>query len=103
MDTTFDLPLGKRICSELNFILPLILDPLCKMLLDGISLLDSKLHIPLGIPSNFHSLIQYTVLDGDTNPVTNQAPSSDDIVVHDSFYQRNVFRKLFLTPASNYF
>ena len=100
---TLNLPLGKRVCSELNFTFPLLLDPLRKRLPDGVSFSDSKLSIPRGIPSNLNALIQYTAMDGDTVSTTSKATPSDDIVVYDNFFQGTVSRTLSLAFVSKTF
>ena len=88
MGATLNLPLGKIVCSEFYFPFLLLLDPIGKGLPDGVYFSDSKLSISRGIPSNLNSLIQYTTMDGDTASSPNKETPSDNIVVHDSFFQK---------------
>ena len=102
MGATLNLPLGKLVCFELNFTFPLILDTPGKDFPERV-FSDSKRLIPYRIPSNLNALIQYTTMDGDPASTTSKATPSDDIVVHDSFFQGTVYRTLSLATASKSF
>ena len=64
MDATLNLPLGKLLCSKLNFTFPLLLYLLGKGLPDGLSLPASDLCVPPGIPFYLTSLVHYIAMDG---------------------------------------
>jgi len=103
MGATLNLPLGKLICLELNFTFPLFLDPPGMDFPDGVSFPDSKVSISRGIPSKLNALIRYTAMDGDTASITSKTTPSDDVVVHNSFFQGTVSRILSLAFVSKSF
>ena len=98
--TTLNLPLGKIICSKLNFTFPLSLDPPGKGLPDSVSLLALEFCVPHGVPSNLTSLVNYTAMDGLARPTPNHATPSDNIMVQDSFCHGSVSRNYFFAPSS---
>ena len=100
MGATLNLLIGKIICSELNFLFPLLLDPTGKGLSDGICTLDSNLCVPLGVLSNLTSLVHYIAMDGFANSNPNQVTSSNNIMLQDSFYHGSVSRNLSFGPSS---
>ena len=96
-----DLQRGDLSCSELNFSFDLVLDPPGKGVPVGISLDDTTLiFLPLGVTSNISSRIQYTAMDAVLSSVFDSTPSNN-LVVHDEFFQGSVSRTLSYTPFSN--
>ena len=100
MGTTLNLPLGKFICSELNFTFPLLLDPLGKGLPDGVSLSTSNHCVPPGITSNLTSLVHYTAMDDFAHSNPNYTTPSNNIMVQDRFCHGSVSRNLSFAPSS---
>ena len=64
MNATLNLSRGNLVCSELNFIFPLLLNLPGEGLLDGVSFYDSYLCVSSGVISNISSLVNYTAMDG---------------------------------------
>ena len=79
----------------------LLLDLPGKGLPDGVSLPASDIYVPLSVPSNLASLVNFTAMDGFAYPTLNHATPSDNIMVHDSVYHGSVSRNLSFVPSSN--
>ena len=87
---------GKFICSEINRVFPLTLDPLVKGLSESIVFDNSTPIIPQGLYNNVKanpSLCHYTFDEG--HDFHHSLPTySDNIIVHDKFFEGDVSREL---------
>ena len=87
---------GEFICSEIDRTFPLTLDPPGKGLPEGIVFDNNTPTIPQGVSTNVKPnpfLLHYTSAEGNT--IHHNAPTySDNIIVHDNFFEGNVSRDL---------
>lgn len=96
INATTDLQLGILACSEPQYTFVLQLDPPEKGLSYGGYLDESKPFIPPNLYSNIFSAIstlRFITMDGFDSLVC-QATPSDDIVVHNQFFQGSISRTL---------
>ena len=91
---------GEFIFLEIGRAFPLTLDPPGKELPEGIVFDNSTPIIPQGVSTNVKpnpSLLHYTSAEG--RAVHHSAPTySDNIIVHDNFFEGNVSRELEYIP-----
>ena len=95
-----DLVKGGLICSEINQNVSLTLDPSCKGLPEGIVFDNSTLIIPQGMSTNIKhtpSLLHYTSAEGRAFHCSSLT-YSENIVVHDNFFNWNQSRDLEYKP-----
>ena len=95
-----DLVKGVFVCSEINCIFPLTLDPSGKELPDEVVFDNSTPTIPVGVSTNVRpnpSLLHYTSAEGRVLPsyATNY---SEHIIVHDKLFRGNVSRDIEYVP-----
>ena len=89
---------GEYICSEIGFKIPLTLDSPCKGLHEGVVFDNITPIIPQGLSTNVKpnpTLLRTTSFEGH---VVSTQTYSDNIIVHDKFFDRNVLQELEYKP-----